>query len=61
MLEAVRSFFYLFQDPEYAEFVSGFCVDLVLGSVFAILGAIGVLKKASKENKDAALTTTILE
>lgn len=61
LLEAVLSFFYLFQDPEYAEFVSGFCVDLALGSVFAILGAIGVLKKASKENKDAALTTTILE
>ena len=61
LVDAIFSFFYLFQDPEYADFVSGFCADLALGSLFAILGAIGVLKKASKENKDAALTTKILE
>lgn len=61
LVDAIFSFFYLFQDPEYADFVSGFCVDLALGSLFAILGAIGVLKKASKENKEAVLTTKILE
>ncbi len=61
VVDAVFSFFYLFQDPEYTEFVSSFCVDLAMGSLFAILGAIGVLKKASKENKEAALTTTVLE
>lgn len=61
LVDSIFAFFYLFQDPEYADFVSGFCVDLALGSLFAILGAIGVLKKASKENKTAALSTKILE
>lgn len=61
LMDSIFVFIYAFSDPENAEFVSGFCADLALGSLFAILGAIGVLKKASKENKDAALTTKILE
>lgn len=61
LLDSILVFIYAFSDPENSEFVSGFCVDLALGSIFAVLGAIGVLKKASKENKEAALTTTILE
>ncbi len=61
LIDSIFAFFYLFQDPENAEFVSGFCADLALGSLFAILGAIGVLKRTSKENKEAALTTKILE
>lgn len=61
LIDSIFAFIYLFQDPENAEFVSGFCVDLAMGSLFAILGAIGVLKKTSKENKEAALTTKVLE
>ena len=61
LLDSILVFIYAFSDPENAEFVSGFCADLALGSLFAILGAIGVLKKTSKENKEAALSTKVLE
>lgn len=50
--------FYLFSDSEFA---SAYIFDIVLGIFFAILGVVGILKKAAKENKEAVLRTTILE
>ena len=61
LMDSILVFFYLFQDPENAEFVSGFSADLVLGLLFAILGAVGILVKTSKENKEATLRTEVLE
>ncbi|MBO7179466.1 MAG: hypothetical protein J6V78_03910 [Clostridia bacterium] len=61
LVDSFYVFLYLFSAPEGAEFVSSFCIDLAMGAFFAILGAIGVLKKASKENKEAVLRTTVLE
>jgi hypothetical protein len=58
IVDALLYQFFIIQDPEFA---SPYFSDLAMGVAFAILGAIGVLKKASKENKDAALRTTILE
>ena len=58
IVDALLYQFFIIQDPEFA---SPYFGDLAMGVAFAILGAIGVLKKASKENKDAALRTTILE
>ncbi len=46
---------------EDAEFLRTTIADLVIGIIFALGGAYGALRKASKENKDAALTTKVLE
>ena len=58
VLQVVISIIYIFEDPE---FTTAFVGDLIMGVVFALLGVFGILRKTSKENKEAALRTTVLE
>ena len=46
---------------EDSEFLRATIADLVIGIIFALGGAYGALRKASKENKEAALRTEVLE
>ncbi|MBE6749166.1 MAG: hypothetical protein E7557_08060 [Ruminococcaceae bacterium] len=58
LLDAIYYHIYIFEDPE---FTTAFVGDLIMGVVFALLGVFGILRKTSKENKEAALRTTVLE
>ncbi len=46
---------------EDSEFLRATIADLIIGIIFALGGAYGALRKASKENKEAALRTEVLE
>ena len=51
-------YMYALGDSEFMTTVLG---NLAIGIIFALGGAIGILRKTSKENKDAALRTEVLE
>lgn len=44
-----------------SEFMRSVLANLAIGIIFALGGAIGILRKTSKENKEAALRTEVLE
>lgn len=51
-------YMYALGDSEFMTTVLG---NLAIGIIFALGGAIGILRKTSKENKEAALRTEVLE
>ena len=44
-----------------AEFLRLTLADFAIGLIFALAGAAGILVKTSRENKEAALRTEVLE
>ena len=60
-VDIISSIIYCFALFGDGEFAGAFLADLVAGIIFALLGILGLLKKTSKENQSATLSTKVLE